>query len=76
MLNQTMEQELIREDQTNSLLMRTFSIIIPAYNEEQRIDPTLEEITDFIWANRLPWDVKVCIDGNDGTEKIVKEVFC
>ena len=59
MLNQTMEQELVREDQTNPLLMRTFSIIIPAYNEEKRIDPTLEEITDFIWSNRLPWDVKV-----------------
>ena len=73
MLNQTMEQELVREDQTNPLLMRTFSIIIPAYNEEMRINPTLEEITYFIWSNRLPWDVKVCIDGNDGTEKIVKE---
>lgn len=73
MLNETMEQELVREDQANPLLMRTFSIIIPAYNEEERIDPTLEEVTDFIWSNRLPWEVKVCIDGNDGTEKIVQE---
>ena len=73
MLNETIEQELVREDQINPLLMRTFSIVIPAYNEEKRIYPTLEEATDFIWSNRLPWEVKVCIDGNDGTEKIVKE---
>ncbi|MEM0134012.1 MAG: glycosyltransferase [Thermoplasmatales archaeon] len=73
MLNETTEPELVGEDQADPLLMRTFSIIIPAYNEEKRIDPTLEEITDFIWSNRLPWNVIVCIDGTDGTEKIVKE---
>lgn len=36
MLNETMEHELVREDQANPLLMRTFSIIIPAYNEVER----------------------------------------
>ena len=71
MLNQTMEQELVREDQTNPLLMRTFSIIIPAYNEEKRIAPVLEEVSSFISDNGLPWDAIIAVDGNDGTEDII-----
>ena len=71
MLNETIEQELVREDQINPLLMRTFSIIIPAYNEEKRIGPVLEEISSFISINRLPWEVIIAVDGNDGTENII-----
>jgi len=71
MLNETMEQELVREDQASPLLMRTFSIIIPAYNEEKRITPVLEEVSSFISANRLPWEVIIAVDGNDGTEDII-----
>ena len=71
MLNETMEHELVREDQANPLLMRTFSIIIPAYNEEKRIGPVLEEISSFISINRLPWEVIIAVDGNDGTENII-----
>ena len=71
MLNETMEHELVREDQANPLLMRTFSIIIPAYNEEKRIGPVLEEISSFISINRLPWDVVIAVDGNDRTEDII-----
>ena len=71
MLNQTGEQELVQDDQTNPLLMRTFSIIIPAYNEEKRIVPVLEEVSSFISDNGLPWDVIIAVDGNDGTEDII-----
>ena len=71
MLNETIEQELVREDQTNPLLMRTFSIIIPAYNEEKRIAPVLEEVSSFISDNGLPWDAIIAVDGNDGTEDII-----
>ena len=71
MLNQTREQELVRDDQINPLLMRTFSIIIPAYNEEKRIVPVLEEVSSFISDNGLPWDVIIAVDGNDGTEDII-----
>ena len=73
MLNQTMEQESVREDPVNPLLMSTFSIIIPAYNEEKRIRPVLEEISSFISVNSLPWEVLVEIDGNDRTREIVNE---
>ena len=71
MLNKTMDQELVRENQTNPLLMGSFSIIIPAYNEEERIRPVLEEISSFISNNRLPWEVVIAVDGNDGTEDII-----
>jgi glycosyltransferase involved in cell wall biosynthesis len=74
MLNETMEQELVREDQASPFLMRTFSIIIPAYNEEKRISPVLEEISSFISANRLPWEVIIAVDGNDGTANLVKKM--
>lgn len=48
------------------------TIIIPAYNEEDRIGRVLEEITDLIVVNNLKWDVIVSIDGSDNTEEIVK----
>ena len=71
MLNQAIEQESVREYSVNPLLMSTFSIIIPAYNEEKRIEPVLKEISGFIYNNRLPWEVIVAVDGNDETENIV-----
>ncbi len=53
------------------ILDREFCIVIPAYNEESRIGPVLQDVSDFISRNRLPWHVIVSIDGNDGTENIV-----
>jgi glycosyltransferase involved in cell wall biosynthesis len=53
------------------LLSNTFTIIIPAYNEEMRIGPVLDEICDFISKNGLEWKVVVSIDGDDRTEEIV-----
>ena len=52
---------------------KKFSIIIPAYNEEKRIKPVLEDIVDYITLNRLNWDVILAIDGNDGTEALAKK---
>jgi glycosyltransferase involved in cell wall biosynthesis len=53
-------------------LNNTFTIIIPAYNEEKRIKPVLHEICAYISSNNLPWNVIVSIDGNDATEIVVK----
>lgn len=50
----------------------TVSIIIPAYNEEKRIIPVLEEIENLILSEHLNWEVIVSIDGNDKTIEIVK----
>ena len=70
MLNETMEQELFREDQINPLLMRTFSIIIPAYNEEKRIGQTILELEKNIADIS---EILVIFDGNDRTPEIAME---
>ena len=59
-----------KEKQIPDIYLKKFSIIIPAYNEEKRISPVLNDICRFITENRLPWDVIVAIDGNDTTYDI------
>lgn len=49
----------------------TFTIIIPAYDEEKLIGNALEEICEFISTNNLHWNVIVSVDGNDKTKEIV-----
>lgn len=63
-------QETISEKAT-PLLEDTFTLIIPAYNEEEVIGKSLEEVCDFISTRQLNWKVVVSIDGNDGTDSIV-----
>jgi glycosyltransferase involved in cell wall biosynthesis len=46
---------------------KTVTIIIPAYNEEKRTKPVLNEICIYVESNNMPWTVIVSIDGNDGT---------
>ena len=50
------------------------SIIIPAYNEENRIKPVLNELVSFIQKNGFSWNIIVSIDGNDGTLNLVEEL--
>ncbi len=54
---------------------KSFTIIIPAYNEIKRISPVLNDICSFIYENDLPWEVIVSIDGNDGTDNLVNEMM-
>ena len=61
-----------KESQPLSTDSKKFSIIIPAYNEEKRIKPVLEDIVDYITLNNLDWEIILAIDGNDGTEDLVK----
>jgi len=58
--------------ETTGIFNRTFTVIVPAYNEESRITPVLREVSSFISENALPWKVIVSIDGDDGTEDIVR----
>jgi len=51
------------------------SIIIPAYNEEQRIIPTLQSIAAFLHSDRIIAEVLVVDDGSrDGTARCVEEM--
>jgi glycosyltransferase involved in cell wall biosynthesis len=63
-------RETISEE-TTPLSQHTFTVVIPAYNEEEVIGKTLEEVSDFISTRKLNWKVIVSIDGNDGTDRIV-----
>ncbi|MHB1663296.1 MAG: glycosyltransferase [Thermoplasmataceae archaeon] len=49
----------------------SLSIIIPAYNEEKRIKPLLEELIEFMAKNKVSWEVIISLDGNDGTLQIL-----
>ena len=51
------------------------SIIIPAYNEEERIVPTLKAIAAFLRTSRIPAEVVVVDDGStDGMARRVEEL--
>ena len=49
------------------------SIIIPAYNEKDRIKSTLEKYVPVIKSFNLPYEIIVVIDGQDGTENVIKD---
>ena len=55
--------------------MVSLSIIVPAYNEEKRITPTLESIVDFAASQSSPVEIIVVDDGSlDGTAEVSKSV--
>ena len=48
--------------------MPDLSIVIPAYNEEQRLGPTLEQLARFLATSARTWEIVVVDDGSrDGT---------
>lgn len=50
------------------------SIIVPAYNEEQRIPPTLERLHAFLSNQPMRYEIVVVDDGSkDGTCRVVEE---
>ena len=56
-----------------SILRKKFDIIIPAFNEEKRIRPVLDDACKYISENDLPWRLIVAIEGHDRTVQIVQE---
>lgn len=57
--------------------METYlSVIIPAYNESQRIIPTLEDVYKYLSKKDYSWEVFIVNDGStDKTAEIVRD-FC
>ncbi|HET7217035.1 MAG TPA: dolichyl-phosphate beta-glucosyltransferase [Vicinamibacterales bacterium] len=48
------------------------SIVVPAYNEENRLDSTLVSLTGFLAQQPYDWEVRVVDDGSlDGTCRVV-----
>ena len=52
---------------------KMISIVIPAFNEENRIGPTLEGIASFLKQTKRDFEIIVVFDGNDATPRVVKE---
>ena len=48
------------------------SIVIPAYNERDRIKKSLDSYIPVIESFNLPYELIVVIDGNDGSEDVIK----
>ncbi|MGB2762078.1 MAG: dolichyl-phosphate beta-glucosyltransferase [Minisyncoccales bacterium] len=52
------------------------SIIIPAYNEEKRINKTLKEINEYLLKQDYDYEIIVVNDGSkDKTAEVVRELF-
>jgi dolichyl-phosphate beta-glucosyltransferase len=50
------------------------SVVVPAYNEEVRIRPTLDRLAEYYGAQSYTWHVTIVSDGSsDATEQIVEE---
>jgi len=50
------------------------SVVIPAYNEEKRLPPTLKEVVEYLKKQNFSWEVLVVNDGSsDNTAKVVAE---
>ncbi|MFG2143919.1 dolichyl-phosphate beta-glucosyltransferase [Streptomyces sp. NPDC048696] len=50
------------------------SVVVPAYNEERRLRPTLEAIRDHLHSSQLAWELIVVDDGSgDATADIARE---
>ena len=50
------------------------AVIVPAYNEEDRIGPTLERLNEYLASQEYTWKVVVVSDGSDdATVKIVTD---
>ena len=50
------------------------SVVIPAYNEESRIEATLEQVHAYLSLQSYPWEIVVADDGSiDGTALLVSD---
>jgi dolichyl-phosphate beta-glucosyltransferase len=49
--------------------MTDLSIIVPAYNEVNRIAATLQSMRDYLERQKLTWEIIVSADGVDGTRE-------
>ena len=49
------------------------SVIVPAYNEERRIGPTLEKLVGYLTSRPFRWEVLVVDNGSDDATATVVE---
>ncbi len=55
--------------------MKKLSVIIPSYNEEERIEKTLLSVSDYLRKQQFEYEILVVNDGSkDNTAKVVKKL--
>ena len=56
------------------MVQPNLSIIIPVFNEEERIGATLNLVVNFLKTRRYTWEIVVSVDGStDSTALVVKQ---
>jgi cellulose synthase (UDP-forming) len=71
---QSPEVETRHDPPTASVPVPLLSVVIPTYNEERRLPPTLERITSYLSRQSYVWEVIVSDDGSsDNTLRIAEE---
>lgn len=64
-----------RENNHNLSTINTLSVVIPAYNEEDCITPTVNTITQFLEKEKIDYEILVVNDNSrDNTEKILQNL--
>ena len=51
------------------------SVVIPAYNEQDRIGPTLQHTAEYLEAQSYTWEMLVVSDGSSDETAAVAEQF-
>jgi dolichyl-phosphate beta-glucosyltransferase len=68
----SIEQWLQTQQATQALV--DISIVVPAYNEERRLPPTLLDLVDYFDRQSLAYEIIVVDDGStDGTSEVVRK---
>ncbi len=70
---------LVLQNENNTMfnqydwLKARVDIVIPAFNEEKRIEPVIKSIVSFIEENKPEWRLIIALDGDDRTEEIISK---
>lgn len=67
---QNLAEEETKRDQQGIPLEYSYSLVVPAYNEEKRILPFMKQLSTMLPSN---WEVIIVCDGTDKTAKIARE---
>ena len=66
--------ELIKKSEISCNYEIGISLIIPAYHEKSRIMKSLDKYIPILESTEMKYEIIVVIDGNDGTENLLKGI--
>ncbi len=64
----------LKDVRLRQIMKPYLSVVIPAYNEEKRLPPTLDDVVKYLRQQKFEWEVLVVNDGSqDKTAEVVKK---